>query len=77
VHVMLAANNASAANFIMDIVFIKCHELLTAQDRRTGYRRTRVSCNDWRVSAYQYNFIANWNCRGSYAAVGCPAAVQS
>ena len=26
---------------------------------------------------YQFNFSANWNCRGSYAAVGCPAFVNN
>lgn len=26
---------------------------------------------------YQFIFIANWNCRGSYAAVGCPALLNS
>ena len=27
-------------------------------------------------ASYQFTFIANWNCRGSYAAVGCPAFVN-
>ena len=28
-------------------------------------------------ASYQFTFIANWNCRGSYAAVGAPAAVNN
>ena len=30
-----------------------------------------------RSDAYQFTFIANWNWRGSYAAVACPALVNS
>src|SRR5579872_596236 len=33
--------------------------------------------HDGLLKPYQFTFSANWNCRGSYAAVGCPALVNN